>query len=225
MSAKIEYNGSTVATIESGKVATLPVKDLKMATNIKVTAEKDIPNYFDGTIIIESGLTTISGSYLIDQQKACDVLQSFIGTKTYTMSEVYGGGGIYANTMTFDGTNYLIKYDDVVAFRSDSYMVEGNGFVLSEGARVNFSEDTEVSREFKALFLSIADKMITFTIDGTTYMAVEGMNWGDWTQDFTFNTAGYFPSDKIYLEGNTYIEGVTPNDVITNGGTYHTVSA
>ena len=37
MPAKIEYNGSTVATIESGKVATLPIKDKRMASNIVVT--------------------------------------------------------------------------------------------------------------------------------------------------------------------------------------------
>lgn len=49
MSAKIEYNNTTVATVESGKIATLPVKDLRMATDIKVTAIKDdIPgNYHD----------------------------------------------------------------------------------------------------------------------------------------------------------------------------------
>ena len=49
MSAKIEYNSTTVGTVESGKVATLPVKDLKMATDIKVTAIQDpIPsNYHD----------------------------------------------------------------------------------------------------------------------------------------------------------------------------------
>lgn len=39
MSAKIEYNGSVVSTIDSGKTATLPVMDKKMATDIKVIAE------------------------------------------------------------------------------------------------------------------------------------------------------------------------------------------
>ena len=43
MSAKIEYNGSTVATLESGEKATLPVANLKMASNIEVTAIKDTP--------------------------------------------------------------------------------------------------------------------------------------------------------------------------------------
>lgn len=46
MPAKIEYNGATVATIESGKVATIPVKDKKMASNIKVEVEDNvIPEY------------------------------------------------------------------------------------------------------------------------------------------------------------------------------------
>lgn len=48
MSAKIKYNGSVVATVEGGKVATLPVKDLKMATNIEVT-EEPIPDKYKDT--------------------------------------------------------------------------------------------------------------------------------------------------------------------------------
>lgn len=39
MSAKIEYNGNVVATVDINKTATLPVKDLKMATHIKVIAD------------------------------------------------------------------------------------------------------------------------------------------------------------------------------------------
>ena len=36
MSATIEYNGSTVATLENGEKATLPVANMKMASNIEV---------------------------------------------------------------------------------------------------------------------------------------------------------------------------------------------
>lgn len=50
MSAKIEYNGATVATISAGKVATLPVKDRKMATELKVKVEKDTPTLQNKTV-------------------------------------------------------------------------------------------------------------------------------------------------------------------------------
>lgn len=44
MSAKIEYNGTLLKTVESGTAAKLPVKDKKMAGDIKVKVEKDTPN-------------------------------------------------------------------------------------------------------------------------------------------------------------------------------------
>ena len=39
MSAKIKYNGLVVARVAGGNVATLPVKDLKMKSDIEVAAE------------------------------------------------------------------------------------------------------------------------------------------------------------------------------------------
>lgn len=44
MSAKIEYNGTLLKTVESGTAANLPVANKKMAGNIKVKVEKDAPN-------------------------------------------------------------------------------------------------------------------------------------------------------------------------------------
>ena len=34
-------------------------------------------------------------------------------------------------------------------------------------------------------------KLITFTIDGTKYQAVEDMTWGEWVADTNYNTDGY----------------------------------
>lgn len=177
MSAKIEYNGSTVATVESGKTATLPVVNKKMATNIKVIAEKDIPNYFDGTINIESGFTTISGSYLIDQQKACDALQTLTASKTYAVE--FSAGSIMNGeqetkgfiSMTFDIVHGFITYGTangpITAFSTGDYMIGTDGFApynnagyAGNGARVNFYEGTEVRKEFYELFMSIADEYV-----------------------------------------------------------------
>lgn len=49
MSTKIEYNGSVVATVEGGNVATLPVKDKKMKSDIIVT----VPEADDTALPIE----------------------------------------------------------------------------------------------------------------------------------------------------------------------------
>lgn len=51
--------------------------------------------------------------------------------------------------------------------------------------------------------VEVADvALISFTISDTTYQAVEGMSWGEWVADTTYNTDGY------YVE-NTHI--ISPN--------------
>lgn len=72
---------------------------------------------------------------------------------------------------------------------------------------------------------------ITFTIDGTTYEAEEGMTWGEWC-DSDYNTGGYSIgyADGIYgfvvNDGAgtvVNVEGETA--IITNGTAYTTYSA
>lgn len=139
------------------------------ATEISSISEAEI---YDGTIYIDTGLTTISGSYVIDQQKAYDVLSAYTETKTFTVA--FGAGGppnggdeMLYTEMTFDAEYDWIKYGDIVAFTSVEYMSGGDGFAsytsnggTGDGARINFAEGTEVSEEFKDLFLSIADEYV-----------------------------------------------------------------
>ena len=150
---------------------TLPIKengtfDVTMFKIADVAVEVKV---YDGTINIESGNTTISGSYLINQQKAYDAIRALTSTKTFAVefgagSVPDGGDEMNFTSMTFDATNDLIKYGDIEAFRCDTYMVEGDGFAgynsaggTGNGARINFAEGTEVRTAFKELFLSIAD--------------------------------------------------------------------
>lgn len=125
----------------------------------------EAPEIYDGTINIESGFTTISGSYLIDESKAASLLTSLSGVKTYKVNFSAGGSGsgigdsIDFTSMTFDATSGLILYDDKGAFAMNGGFAEytanyGDG----NGARVNFEEGTECRKEFKDLFLSIADE-------------------------------------------------------------------
>lgn len=58
---KIEYSGSVVATVEGGNTATLPIKDLKMKSDIKITVpEAETVEEYDGAIVIEEGESLIS---------------------------------------------------------------------------------------------------------------------------------------------------------------------
>lgn len=50
------------------------------------------------------------------------------------------------------------------------------------------------------------DKLITFTIDGTTYQAMNGMTWGEWVNS-EYNTIGaYISNDFIMTNRNKHID-------------------
>lgn len=122
---------------------------------------------FDGTINIESGFTTISGSYLIDESKAYDLLQTYGKVKTFNVNFSAGGSGKDMGdsrnftSMTFDGTYGFIKYNDKAAFAMNGGFAEyNNNYGDGNGARVQFEEGTECRKEFKELFLSIADEYV-----------------------------------------------------------------
>lgn len=135
-----------------------------LAQNIAYLYE-NMSSTFDGTINIESSLTTISGSYIIDASKAYDLLQTYGKVKTFNVNFSAGGSGsgmgdsIDFASMTFDGTYGFIKYNDKAAFAMNGGFVEyNNNYGSGNGARVNFEEGTKCSKEFKELFLSIADE-------------------------------------------------------------------
>lgn len=145
------------------------------SVNVNVPTGEEVEEW-DGTGIVidptEGGEETIiiSGSYVIDQQKAYDVLSAYTKTKTFAVefgagSTPGGGDEMNFNSMTFDATNDVIKYNDITAFSCGNYMEESDGFAgynsnggTGDGARINFAEGTEVSKEFYDLFMSIADE-------------------------------------------------------------------
>jgi hypothetical protein len=238
MSVTIKYNNTTIVdNLESGKTANLPVKDKKMSGNIQVTAVKDTPIYFDGPIDTESGFTTISGSYLVNESKAYDALFAFNGVKTYKVKFSAGGSGSGMGdtrdftSMTFDSTNGLIKYNDKGAFRMNGGFAEyTDNYGDGNGARVNFEEGTECRKEFRELFLSIADvydtSAITFTIEGAEYQATRGMTWGDWVVNTEYNHDGFVINNGYFEGGSNYpirnSSGVsqTATDTIVEGEAY-----
>lgn len=207
LSGKIQ-DEKIVDIITHGRLEFLP--DEGYIAVRKFTANVAETPTFDGTINIESGYTTISGSYVIDESKAFDLLSTYGKVKTFNVN--FGAGGpanggdeIGFTSMTFDATSGLILYNDKGAFAMNGGFAEytanyGDG----NGARVNFEEGTECRKEFKELFLSIADEyvepsvsLISFTVEGTSYQAEEGMTWSEWVESEYNNSI-----DKYRISGN-----------------------
>ncbi len=195
---------------------------------------------FDGTINIEPSLTTISGCYIIDASKAYDALSALPASKTYLVEFSAGSfingeqekKGFISMTFNTDGDKSIIygRADgSITAFSSTEHMTGGNGFAPyynayeeGNGSMVNFYEGTVCRRDFKELFLSIADvndlapTLISFTIDGTSYQAEDGMTWEEWVES-AYNTGSY---QTVYTNGMycacTYYSGTQVNAVSYN---------
>ena len=64
-------------------------------------------------------------------------------------------------------------------------------------------------------YVSLGIKLISFTIDGTTYQAVEGMTWADWVADANYNTGGFnFVGgwgDLVHKTSSYYVYNITTN--------------
>lgn len=208
---------------------------------------------FDGTINIESGFTTISGGYIIDADKAYKALSLLPENRTYIVDFSAGSiingdqekKGFISMTFNTDGDKSIIygRADgSITAFSSTEHMTGGNGFAPyynayeeGNGAMVNFYEGTVCHRDFKELFLSIADldepapNLISFTIDGTTYQAEEGMTWAEWCES-EYNTNNYkHDSYYVYLsapEASVALNGsyVNPSSEIIANAVYSTKS-
>ena len=74
------------------------------------------------------------------------------------------------------------------------------------------------------LYLIGEEALITFTINDTSYTAIEGMTWGMWVES-EYNTEGYLiMGDYIYYIGDRVsrdgAESVTVNEYIESGYNY-----
>ena len=109
---KIEYNGSVVATVEGGNTATLPVKDKKMKSDIKITVPAaevtdsplptEVSTEAEMTALLTSGevggvykYTGTTGTY---ENGTLYVLENEIGTFTHQ----YTGGSTATTTYEFE---------------------------------------------------------------------------------------------------------------------------
>ena len=73
MTTKIEYNGSIVAIVEGGNTATLPIKDMKMKSDIVITVPKEASSE-----VVEEW----DGSYSIEHAEEDKLLAPTVSTNT-----------------------------------------------------------------------------------------------------------------------------------------------
>lgn len=66
------------------------------------------------------------------------------------------------------------------------------------------------------------NKLITFTIDGTTYQAIDGMTWEEWVNsEYNVNQEYFLYSNTIFNSSRTHLVAeVNGTDTITDNSAY-----
>ena len=85
----------------------------------------------------------------------------------------------------------------------------------------------------KRIFIASTTKLISFTIDGVSYRAVEGMTWGEWVEssyntggfdvDYYADHMGYCISALIYPNYVHYESNLVEAEQTINAGTAYTI--
>lgn len=98
-------------------------------------------------------------------------------------------------------------------------------FKLSAGQKITFKGGKVMQADIVAVVSAEEVKLISFTISGTTYQAVDGMKWYEWCDSeyapdtFEATSGGY----QVRYYGDAapkYVKGVKPDDVIKADTSY-----
>ena len=125
---------------------------------------------------------------------------------------------------------YVKKFETLQS--ADGYVIP-NPFIghVENGQIIANNEDgKKLEVEGGGIIIVNAVTLISFTIDGTTYQAEQGMTWGQW-KDSEYNTNNYTIINEHYIGKRSgsrfrYIQNahtlnyIYASDIITNDMTY-----
>lgn len=239
MSAKIEYNGSTVATVEGGKVATLPVENKQMATNIVVTVPKTDYNDLTNTPVIPSSVNAVEHQYAVSNSKdSVSTVETWNGiTSSLSQRErscifangyyvVCGVGGEVGYSK--DGVNwtkiapFYSKTLTNIAYGKGKFIIvdEDDGLWMAEETPISWSKiDVTFSAGIDSLtyansrFVIAGAYMCAFSEDGIKWTEVEAP--GEYNQ-ITFGGGRYVAvgangSVGVSYDGTTWVDRSNPD--------------
>jgi hypothetical protein len=189
----IDFSKVKSLSIPQGKV-----KDISIA-GVKVWKEQTTPTY------------TVSGVWVFFDYIYLD----WGGIREREATVTFTSNGVSFTKMTAKMGNGLY-YEDSLIFNPAKDVWTNNAYKT-----VDFGlEEQSVSEEFYTwLTANASRKQISFTIDGTSYQAYDGMTWEEWVNS-SFNTDGYnLGFSVVMFRGGGIVEysngdTVRPTDII-----------
>lgn len=174
----VEYNGSVVATIENGNKATLPIKDLKMKSDIVVTVPEATDSPLPIEVSTEAEMTslltngTVGGVYKYTgttgtyENGALYVLEEeAVGYNVKILGHGDAGFGYYSlnggEDIQITSANYVAKYTTMTKELADSKCI--------------------TLTDVKSLICKMNSGDVTYvTVKDSNFNDVESVLYGDW---------------------------------------------
>ena len=210
-------------TVTFTKNTTAPVSIREKAFAI---VDVQLPKY-DGSVTILNNEVEISGKYQFDDSKFVYSGIERSAEINFQLLDPYNEGDTF-DTMKWSAGNLIYIRDGVqyIAFDYAAYMQGEVGWKYELGLtgaikEVDFgSTPQKVSKEFYDWFTGVTEEitasaeLISFTIEGKTYQAEEGMTWGEWVESEYNNGL-----DKYRISGNYIYKapGMTMYYISTDG--------
>lgn len=162
-------------------------------TGTSTAATEDLEVYFNGTTSVSSSKVTAtatngttSASILV---KDLTLNETVTATYTVVNNETDVGASYLVNSINLSNSEYFSVTTDASSARSIA--AKGTNTITVTVKMIKTPVDSSMSSSTITINLTATPKnLISFSVDGGSYKAVEGMTWGEWI-DSSYNTAGY----------------------------------
>ncbi len=170
-------------------------------SNIVLKDRNGVKNTYSNVEVIR--IADSDGNYndYVTAPKIVDVPEPITSNGTYT-ADRFGGDGIGKFTV------------DVPTTLSISTELEMNALLATAevGSVYKYVGATTGTYENGALYVVESVTLITFTINGITHQAIEGMTWGDWV-DSEYNTIQAVDEKSDGIWSTLYEANITLNNM------------
>lgn len=198
----------TGVTLSNGEVYTYVGnnKFLGVATQ----PNKSTPDYAVGSTFLYSSTLYIVEEELPEEESKTPIF-------TYDLTQLNLTAGTYSIAIVAKAVGYKDAPSNTVQFvvEQESFVEETNEY----GTTMVINKYTEEPNEYGTTMIiggETTTNLISFTIEGTTYQAEEGMTYAQWV-DSKYNTGGFTATAQGFLvDANGAAYGTVPNMTVSN---------
>ncbi len=125
----------------------------------------------------------------------------------------------YGSNSKVDLTNSTYSYNDAAGISVGSYASLVIAIAYDSSASRADGPFTVTFGDLKLEYSTIALKLISFSMNGVTYQAEEGMTWDEWVSS-SYNTDGYFVRNEYLYNPQGATDQISSTDIIIENNDY-----